>query len=98
MKARGAAGRRRGGFSKSGGDVALVARYVSIPPNAFRSKLHAPAGSSISGKKSESGPSSDGPEAAQRFEDFRRTELDVLSARPRGLSSGWRNEYAQLRK
>jgi len=72
-----------------------VARYVSIPPNAFtdqsfRLQQEVP----ISGKNLSRARAATA-EAGAAFEDFRRTQLDVLS-RTRAAFHRLANEYAQL--
>jgi len=72
-----------------------VARYVSIPPNAFTDQTfmlqqEVP----ISGKNLSRARAATA-EAGAAFEDFRRTELDVLS-RARAAFHRLANEYAQL--
>ena len=72
-----------------------VARYVSIPPNAFTDqsfKLQQEV--PISGKNL-SRARAVTAEAGAAFEDFRRTQLDVLS-RARAAVHRLANEYAQL--
>jgi outer membrane protein TolC len=72
-----------------------VARYVSIPPNAFTDqsfKLQQEV--PISGKNL-SRARAVTAEAGAAFEDFRRTQLDVLS-RARAAFHRLANEYAQL--
>ena len=72
-----------------------VARYVSIPPNAFTDqsfKLQQEV--PISGKNLSRARAATA-EAGAAFEDFRRTELDVLS-RARAAFHRLANEYAQL--
>src|SRR5258708_5471258 len=72
-----------------------VGRYVSIPPNAFTDqnfmlRQEVP----ISGKNLR-GARAATAEAGAAFEDFRRTQLDVLS-RARAAFHRLANEYAQL--
>jgi outer membrane protein, heavy metal efflux system len=72
-----------------------VARYVSIPPNAFTDQTfmlqqEVP----ISGKNLSRARAATA-EAGATFEDFRRTQLDVLS-RARAAFHRLANEYAQL--
>jgi outer membrane protein TolC len=72
-----------------------VARYVSIPPNAFTDhsfilQQEVP----ISGKNLSRARAATA-EAGAAFEDFRRTQLDVLS-RARAAFHRLANEYAQL--
>jgi outer membrane protein TolC len=72
-----------------------VARYVSIPPNAFTDQSfilqqEVP----ISGKNLSRARAATA-EAGAAFEDFRRTQLDVLS-RARAAFHRLANEYAQL--
>src|SRR5216117_4250149 len=72
-----------------------VARYVSIPPNSFTDQTfmlrqEVP----ISGKNLSRARAATA-EAGAAFEDFRRTELDVLS-RARAAFHRLANEYAQL--
>src|SRR5438034_8597554 len=72
-----------------------VARYVSIPPNAFSDQSfilqqEVP----ISGKNLSRARAATA-EAGAAFEDFRRTQLDVLS-RARAAFHRLANEYAQL--
>jgi outer membrane protein TolC len=72
-----------------------VARYVSIPPNAFTDQTfmlqqEVP----ISGKNLSRARAATA-EAGAAFEDFRRIELDVLS-RARAAFHRLANEYAQL--
>jgi outer membrane protein, heavy metal efflux system len=72
-----------------------AARYVSIPPNAFTDQSfilqqEVP----ISGKNLSRARAATA-EAGAAFEDFRRTELDVLS-RARAAFHRLANEYAQL--
>src|SRR5260370_19627947 len=72
-----------------------VARYVSIPPNAFTDqsfmlRQEVP----ISGKNLSRARAATA-EAGAAFEDFRRTQLDVLS-RARAAFHRLANEYAQL--
>ena len=72
-----------------------VARYVTIPPNAFTDQSfilqqEVP----ISGKNLSRARAATA-EAGAAFEDFRRTELDVLS-RARAAFHRLANEYAQL--
>src|SRR6266481_5904450 len=72
-----------------------VARYVSIPPNSFMDQTfmlrqEVP----ISGKNLSRARAATA-EAGAAFEDFRRTELDVLS-RARAAFHRLANEYAQL--
>jgi cobalt-zinc-cadmium efflux system outer membrane protein len=72
-----------------------VARYVSIPPNAFTDqsfKLQQEV--PISGKNLSRARAATA-EAGAAFEDFRRTQLDVLS-RARAAFHRLANEYAQL--
>jgi outer membrane protein TolC len=72
-----------------------VARYVSIPPNAFTDQSfmlqqEVPlAGKNLSRARAATA------EAGAAFEDFRRTELDVFS-RARAAFHRLANEYAQL--
>jgi outer membrane protein TolC len=72
-----------------------VARYISIPPNSFTDQTfmlqqEVP----ISGKNLSRARAATA-EAGATFEDFRRTELDVLS-RARAAFHRLANEYAQL--
>jgi outer membrane protein, heavy metal efflux system len=72
-----------------------VARYVSIPPNAFTDqsfKLQQEV--PISGKNLSRARAATA-EAGAAFEDFRRTQLDVIS-RARAAFHRLANEYAQL--
>src|SRR5206468_492773 len=72
-----------------------VARYVSIPPNAFTDqsfKLQQEV--PISGKNLSRARAATA-EAGAVFEDFRRTQLDILS-RARAAFHRLANEYAQL--
>jgi outer membrane protein, heavy metal efflux system len=72
-----------------------VARYVSIPPNAFTDQsFMLQQEVPISGKNLSRARAATA-EAGAAFEDFRRTELDVLS-RARAAFHRLANEYAQL--
>jgi outer membrane protein TolC len=72
-----------------------VARYVSIPPNAFTDQsLKLQQEVPISGKNLSRARAATA-EAGAAFEDFRRTQLDVLS-RARAAFHRLANEYAQL--
>src|SRR4029453_14320505 len=72
-----------------------VARYVSIPPNPFTQQSFKPQQEvPISGKNLSRARGATA-EAGVAFEDFRRTELDVLS-RARAAFHRLANEYAQL--
>jgi outer membrane protein TolC len=72
-----------------------VARYVSIPPNAFTDQsFMLQQEVPISGKNLSRARAATA-EAGAAFEDFRRTELDVLS-RARATFHRLANEYAQL--
>src|SRR5438046_4262523 len=72
-----------------------VARYVSIPPNAFTDQsFMLQQEVPISGKNLSRARAATA-EAGGAFEDFRRTELDVLS-RARAAFHRLANEYAQL--
>jgi len=72
-----------------------VARYVSIPPNAFTDQsFMLQQEVPISGKNLSRARAATA-EAGAAFEDFRRTELDVLS-RARAAFHRLGNEYAQL--
>jgi cobalt-zinc-cadmium efflux system outer membrane protein len=72
-----------------------VARYVSIPPNAFTDQSFTLQQEvPISGKNLSRARAATA-EAGAAFEDFRRTELDVLS-RARAAFHRLANEYAQL--
>jgi cobalt-zinc-cadmium efflux system outer membrane protein len=72
-----------------------AARYVSIPPNAFTDQsFMLQQEVPISGKNLSRARAATA-EAGAAFEDFRRTELDVLS-RARAAFHRLANEYAQL--
>ncbi len=72
-----------------------VARYVSIPPNAFTDQsFMLQQEVPISGKNLSRARAATA-EAGAVFEDFRRTELDLLS-RARAAFHRLANEYAQL--
>jgi cobalt-zinc-cadmium efflux system outer membrane protein len=72
-----------------------VARYVSVPPNAFTDQsFMLQQEVPISGKNLSRARAATA-EAGAAFEDFRRTELDVLS-RARAAFHRLANEYAQL--
>jgi cobalt-zinc-cadmium efflux system outer membrane protein len=72
-----------------------VARYVSIPPNAFTDQsFMLQQEVPITGKNLSRARAATA-EAGAAFEDFRRTELDVLS-RARAAFHRLANEYAQL--
>jgi outer membrane protein, heavy metal efflux system len=72
-----------------------VARYVSIPPNAFTDQsFMLQQEVPISGKNLSRARAATA-EAGAAFEDFRRTQLDVLS-RARAAFHRLANEYAQL--
>jgi cobalt-zinc-cadmium efflux system outer membrane protein len=72
-----------------------VARYVSIPPNAFTDQSFVLQQEvPISGKNLSRARAATA-EAGAAFEDFRRTQLDVLS-RARAAFHRLANEYAQL--
>jgi outer membrane protein TolC len=72
-----------------------VARYVSIPPNAFTDQSFTLQQEvPISGKNLSRARAATA-EAGAAFEDFRRTELDVIS-RARAAFHRLANEYAQL--
>src|SRR5205085_1001586 len=72
-----------------------VARYVSIPPNAFTyQSFMLQQEVPLSGKNLSRARAATA-EAGAAFEDFRRTELDVLS-RARAAFHRLANEYAQL--
>jgi outer membrane protein, heavy metal efflux system len=72
-----------------------AARYVSIPPNAFTDQSFVLQQEvPISGKNLSRARAATA-EAGAAFEDFRRTELDVLS-RARAAFHRLANEYAQL--
>ncbi len=72
-----------------------AARYVSIPPNAFTDQsFMLQQELPISGKNLSRARAATA-EAGAAFEDFRRTELDVLS-RARAAFHRLANEYAQL--
>src|SRR5256714_5419072 len=72
-----------------------VARYVSIPPNAFTDQsFMLQQEVPISGKNLSRARAATA-EAGAVFQDFRRTELDVLS-RARAAFHRLANEYAQL--
>src|SRR5438477_199373 len=72
-----------------------AARYVSIPPNAFTDQSFILQQEvQISGKNLSRARAATA-EAGAAFEDFRRTELDVLS-RARAAFHRLANEYAQL--
>ncbi len=72
-----------------------VARYVSIPPNAFTDQsFMLQQEVPISGKNLSRARAATA-EAGAAFEDFRRAELDVLS-RARAAFHRLANEYAQL--
>jgi outer membrane protein, heavy metal efflux system len=72
-----------------------VARYVSIPPNSFTDQsFMLQQEVPISGKNLSRARAATA-EAGAAFEDFRRTELDVLS-RARAAFHRLANEYAQL--
>src|SRR6266496_3758859 len=88
-----AASRRVGGF-ESAGEVARRALRLDPAERVHGSKLHAPAGSSDF-RKNLSRARAATAEAGAAFEDFRRTQLDVLS-RARAAFHRLANEYAQL--
>jgi outer membrane protein, heavy metal efflux system len=72
-----------------------VGRYVSIPPNAFTDQsFMLQQEVPISGKNLSRARAATA-EAGAAFEDFRRTELDVIS-RARAAFHRLANEYAQL--
>jgi cobalt-zinc-cadmium efflux system outer membrane protein len=72
-----------------------VARYVSIPPNAFTDQsFMLEQEVPISGKNLSRGRAATA-EARVTFEDFRRTQLDILS-RARAAFHRLASEYAQL--
>ena len=72
-----------------------VARYVSIPPNSFTDQnFMLQQEVPISGKNLSRARAATA-EAGAAFEDFRRTQLDVLS-RARAAFHRLANEYAQL--
>jgi outer membrane protein TolC len=72
-----------------------VARYVSIPPNAFTDQsFMLQQEVPISGKNLSRARAATA-EAGAAFEDFRRTELDMLS-RARAAFHRLANEYSQL--
>jgi len=72
-----------------------VARYVSIPPNAFTDQsFMLQQEVPISGKNLSRARAATA-EAGAAFEDFRRTQLDVIS-RARAAFHRLANEYAQL--
>jgi outer membrane protein TolC len=72
-----------------------VARYVSIPPNAFTDQSFMLQQEVPLSGKNLSRARAATAEAGAAFEDFRRTELDVLS-RARAAFHRLANEYAQL--
>ena len=72
-----------------------VARYVSIPPNAFMDQSFMLQQEVPFSGKNLSRARAATAEAGATFEDFRRTQLDVL-ARARASFHRLTNEYAQL--
>jgi cobalt-zinc-cadmium efflux system outer membrane protein len=72
-----------------------AARYVSIPPNSFMDQSFMLQQEVPLSGKNRSRARAATAEAGATFEDFRRTELDVLS-RARAAFHRLANEYAQL--
>src|SRR5438034_1579130 len=72
-----------------------VARYISIPPNAFMDQSFMLQQEVPLSGKNLSRARAATAEAGATFEDFRRTQLDVL-ARARASFYRLTNEYAQL--
>src|SRR5260370_41471717 len=86
-----AASRRVGGF-EGGGEVACRALRLDPAERVHGSNLHAPAGSSDFGKKSESGTSSDG-RSRRSLRGFSADTTRRTLARPRGLSSAGERKF-----